>query len=53
MLTSTLTQAYMYKSVSILVAAEASVPGPTAGRAGLLAGQTQRDATAVNCLQVA
>lgn len=38
---------------SILVAAEASVPGPTAARAGLLAGQTQRDATAVDRLQVA
>lgn len=35
------------------MAAEAGVPGPTGGRAGLLAGQTQRDATTVNCLQVA
>lgn len=35
------------------MAAEAGVPGPAGGRAGLLARQTQRDATTVNCLQVA
>lgn len=40
-------------SVALRVAAEAGVPGPTAGRAGLLAGQAQRDAAAVHCLQVA
>lgn len=40
-------------SVTIPVAAESSVPGPTGGRAGLLAGQTQRDAITVDCLQIA
>lgn len=46
-------QHHAWWSVGLRVAAEASVPGPTAGRAGLLAGQTQRDATAADCLQVA
>lgn len=40
-------------SVTILVAAEPGVPGPTGGRAGLLAGQTQRDTLTVHSLQVA
>lgn len=35
------------------MAAESSVPGPTGGWAGLMAGQTQRHAATVHCLQVA
>ena len=38
-------------SVTVLVAAEAGVPGPPGGGAVLLAGETQRDAVTVHGLQ--